>query len=109
MSEMVRNVSIFSVDESTKEKVKQVCKKVLFCTVPLLLLWTAIWGYGGYRASEKALIHAEANRNQVSFVRFNLDLDDFIPLYEVSWYEGTRETEVTVHALTGQLMEIDWD
>lgn len=109
MSEMVKNVSMPKVDESKVEQLKKGWKKILPMVVGVLLLWTAIWGYGGYMATENALHHANVSRNQVAFIRFNLDLDDFIPQYEVSWYEGNRETEVTVHAFTGQLMDIDYD
>lgn len=109
MNEIEKDMSQVSTEESKKMQMKTLCKKVLLFAVPSLVVWTAIWGYGGYCASEQALNHANVSRSEVSFVRFNLDLDDFIPQYEVSWYQGTREAEVTVHALTGQLMDIDWD
>ncbi|MFI3251259.1 MAG: hypothetical protein R3Y07_09940 [Eubacteriales bacterium] len=92
-----------------KEQMLKTIKGVALYAVPLLLVWVSIWGFGGYQASEYALHHANVTRNDVSFIRFNLDLDDFIPQYEVSWYQGTREAEVTVHAFTGQLLDLDWD
>lgn len=99
------NLKQFSITAEQKQGVK----KALLCALPAVAIAVSVWGYGGVHASNLALSHANLNRDQVSFVRFELDLDDFIPRYDVSWHEGMRETEYTIHAITGQIMEIDFD
>lgn len=79
-------------------------KKILAVVLVTLLVMGSIWAIGGQKASENALIHANLNKNQVSFIRYEFDFDDFIPTYEVSWYQDSREAEYTVHAFTGQLL-----
>lgn len=91
------------------ENLKKWGKTLAMVLLPVTLVGGVVWCVGGLSASEQALAHAQRSRDEVSYVRFELDLDDFIPRYEVSWYEGTREVECTVHALTGQLIELDWD
>lgn len=84
-------------------------KKVGLVLLATVVLFGSIWAYGGIRASGQALGYANLSKNDVSYVRFELDLDDMLPKYDVKWYEGQREVEYTVHALTGQLLEVDYD
>ncbi len=96
---------VTKVEDMMKKRVKT----FLLFAIPTLLLFGAIWTVGGIQASNHALSHANLTRNQVSYLRFSLDVDDFIPTYEVSWYQNAREVEYTVHAVTGQLMGWDYD
>lgn len=82
-------------------------KKSLYFFIPMVLFITVLWGFGGLNARDNALRHANLDKNDVSYIRFSFDLDDLIPQYEVSWYQGTREMEYTVHAISGSLLEID--
>lgn len=91
------------------ENWKKKAKTLILFALPCVLLFGAVWLYGGINASKYALGHANLSRDQVSFIRFSLDIDDFIPTYEVSWYQGNHEADYTVHAVTGQLLEYDWD
>ncbi|MFI3253453.1 MAG: hypothetical protein R3Y63_03825 [Eubacteriales bacterium] len=95
--------------EATNKGMKKYFKVAIFTGIPVILACALIWGVGGMKASDSALGHANLQKNQVSYLRFELDLDDFIPRYEVSWYEGQTKSEYTVHAISGQLLEVDID
>ncbi len=86
-----------------KNTIKKYAKRTLVVGVLGVTTLGAIWGIGGSKASEHALSHANLTKNQVSYIRYEFDFDDLIPTYEVSWYQNGRESEYTVHALTGQL------
>lgn len=100
---------VVKTEENTKGNMKKNIKTFLMFAIPTLVLFVGIWTAGGIQASNHALNHANLSRNEVNFIRFSLDLDDFIPTYEVSWYENAREVEYTVHAVTGQLIGWDYD
>lgn len=90
-----------------KEATVKCAKKILLFALIVLLALAIIWVIGGNKASENALNHANLSKEDVSFIRYEFDFDNFIPTYEVSWYQDSREMEYTVHAITGQLLEID--
>lgn len=101
--------TLITITDDKKQEIKAIVKKVLMVAIPLLIVATTIWAVGGVKASNTALLYANQNRSDVSYVRFELDLDDFIPTYDVSWYEGRTEYEYTVHAFTGDIMGFERD
>lgn len=97
-----------------KEKILEILKsktfKAVAITVGVVAIGlTALWVAGGINATNNALIHANLTKDQVSHIRFEFEMERFIPEYQVSWYENQREIEYTVHAITGELLEIDID
>lgn len=84
-------------------------KAVAISAIVVGIAVTALWVVGGFYAIDNALNHANLTKDQVSFIRFEFEMEKFIPEYQVSWYEDKREVEYTVHAFTGQLLEIDRD
>lgn len=91
------------------EKVKKVIKPLLVSGVIIGGICAIVWVIGGYLATNAALTYANLSRNQVSRISFDLDIDHFMPTYDIQWYMNAREHEYTVHALTGEIlgMEID--
>lgn len=106
------NLANFFSNTTTPEqtgKNKKTLKSMVIITIALALVFITAWAVGGANAIDNALAHAGITSDQVSFIRFELDLDDMLPRYEVKWYQGMQEVEYTVHAFTGQLLEIDYD
>lgn len=101
-------LNVPSINTEISDKTKKVAKKIAMAFVGVSLLCAGIWGFGGYQASENALNFAQLNRNQVSAIRFDLDIEHFVPVYEVEWYLDRQEQEFKVHALTGEILEADF-
>lgn len=87
----------------------KVFKVTLVCATLILVATATVWVVGGMRAIDYALGHANVTKDQVSHIRFEFEVERFIPEYQVSWYQDKREVEYTVHAFTGELLEIDRD
>lgn len=102
-------LKVVTMEESKKEAMKQKAKSMGAVLLCVAVLGGGLWFAGGIQARDHALGHANTTKEQVDFIRFHFDLDDLIPQYEVSWQEGTRETEISVHAFTGQLLDYDRD
>lgn len=97
-----------------KEKILEVLKSKAFkvsiaSIIAVVIAVTALWIAGGIYATNNALAHANLTKDQVSHIRFEFECERFIPEYQVSWYQDKREVEYTVHAFTGELLEVDYD
>ncbi|MFI3116075.1 MAG: hypothetical protein R3Y12_08050 [Clostridia bacterium] len=78
-------------------------------TLGILVALLAVFITFGIKATESALYHANLTKNDVSYIRFDFEFDDFLPEYDVKWNIGMREYEYTVHAITGDLLGMDID
>lgn len=58
-------------------------------------------------AKEIALLHANQNETDVTFVKVKFDYDDRIPEYEVEFYVGNMEYDYEIHAISGEILSYD--
>lgn len=65
--------------------------------------------FGGIRAQGIALAEAGMTKADASFVRWNLDYDDFMFVYEVEWFVDRVEHKYEVEAFTGQIISFELD
>lgn len=61
------------------------------------------------RAKEIALNHAGLTEAEVQFSKAKLENDDGTVEYDVSFYYGNTEYEYTIHAVSGEILEYDYD
>ncbi|MFI3116008.1 MAG: hypothetical protein R3Y12_07700 [Clostridia bacterium] len=80
-------------------------QKYLYNILTLSVILMTILTIGGIFATNNAFVHANLSKSQVSFIHFDFEIDDFIPQYDVSWYENSNEIKYTVHAFTGEVMK----
>lgn len=64
---------------------------------------------GKARAKEIALDHAGLTYSDVAFVRVELDRDDGQARYEVEFYAGKKEYDYEINAVTGKILDVDFD
>lgn len=64
---------------------------------------------GAGHAKAIALEHANLSENDVRFLRAELDRDDGIMIYEVSFRLGRTEYEYAIDAVTGDIIGYDID
>lgn len=60
-------------------------------------------------AKERALAHAGFSANQVTFTKQALTYDDGRQVYKIEFYTGSAEYEFEINALTGAVLEYDYD
>ncbi len=58
-------------------------------------------------AKEIALLHANVNEADATFVKVKFDYDDRIPEFEVEFYVGNTEYDYEIHATTGEILSFD--
>ena len=57
-----------------------------------------------------ALVHADVNDSDVSFVKVKLDRENGRHVYEVEFYDSNyNEYDYEIDALTGEVLDFDWD
>jgi uncharacterized membrane protein YkoI len=64
---------------------------------------------GAEKAKEIALADAGLKSTEVKFARARLEFDDGIYEYDVEFYKGSTEYDYSVDALTGKILEKDFD
>lgn len=60
-------------------------------------------------AKERALAHAGLSANQVTFTKQALTYSDGRQIYKIEFYTGSAEYEFEINALTGAVLEYDYD
>lgn len=93
----------------TKAKAKKTLKTTLITVVAVSVLLLGLFFYGGNRASNFALEHANLSRNQVSFLHYEFDMEHFLPCYQVEWIADGMEYEIDVHAFNGYILKTDYE
>lgn len=58
-------------------------------------------------AKEIALLHANVNESDATFVKVKFDYDDRIPEFEVEFYVENTEYDYEIHAITGDILSFD--
>jgi len=58
-------------------------------------------------ARDKALAHAGVASNNIRFLHINFDVDDGVPLYEITFIKGNTRYEYDIHALTGEILDYE--
>lgn len=61
------------------------------------------------QAKELATEHAGFSVSDVVFSKAELDYDDGLAVYEIEFYKGRAEYEYEINAVTGDILEYDWD
>ena len=61
------------------------------------------------QAKEIALKHAGITSDQVSFIKFGVDVDNGIQIYEVEFYYNNREYSYEINANTGEILSYEQD
>ncbi len=61
------------------------------------------------QAKEIALNHAGQSASNVYFDKVELDYDDGMQIYEIEFVSGNMEYEYEIDAVTGMILEYDWD
>lgn len=61
------------------------------------------------RAKSIALNHAGFSASDVTFVKAKLDHDDGYAVYEIEFYKGTTEYEYTINAVSGKIMDYEYE
>lgn len=61
------------------------------------------------QAKSAALGHAGLSAEDVNFSKAKLDHDDGYTVYEIEFYSGGMEYEYKINALTGDVLEYDWE
>jgi uncharacterized membrane protein YkoI len=64
---------------------------------------------GAEKAKEIALADAGLKSTEVKFARAKLEFDDGIYEYDIEFYKGSTEYDYSVDALTGKILEKDFD
>lgn len=98
---------IITITDDKKQEILTKIRNFFVIALPLLVLALMVWIIGGVKASNTALEYANLTRGDVSYVSFELDVDDLIPQYEVTWYQGRAEVEHSVHAFTGDIINLN--
>ena len=60
-------------------------------------------------AKEIALNHANLSKNDVTFIRSNIDYDDGFTAYDVEFYSNNQEYDYKIDANSGDIIEYDLD
>lgn len=63
----------------------------------------------GDAAKQIAFEHAQVQESDAVLVKVKKDFEDGIFVYDVDFYVGNQEYEYEIHALTGQILEFDYD
>lgn len=66
-------------------------------------------GITGEEAENIALEHAGVAREDLTYIRTNLDIDDGVQEYEVEFYVGNKEYEYHIEAATGGIRTYDFE
>lgn len=61
------------------------------------------------QAKAVAVGHAGLSVSDVVFSKAKLDHDDGLVVYEIEFYKGGMEYEYEINAVTGDILEYDWD
>ncbi|MFI3230455.1 MAG: hypothetical protein R3Y29_02760 [bacterium] len=75
----------------------------------IVTLGTSICILGANNAKEFALTHAGFSEQDISFVKWDFDLDNFLATYDIEWYHNNLEYEYKIHALTGEVLKYEID
>lgn len=101
--------SIPEINSESFKKSKNKIKGLLAIILGVSLGISLLWAIGGYRSLQFALNHANLTQNEITRMGFDFDMEGFTPTYEIEWYNNSMKQEYTVHALSGNILEIDWD
>lgn len=61
------------------------------------------------KAREIALSHANLSKNDVTFIKSNLDYDDGMKAYDVEFYNNNQEYDYKIDVSSGAIIEFDYD
>lgn len=105
-------INIPSFPERNTEKsnnLKSMVKPIIIGTIAIIMSIGLVWAIGGNRAIQFALKDANLTQNQVSRMEFEFDMEGFTPTYDVEWHNNSIKQEYKIHAISGNILEIDWD